>query len=87
MVQGFPQDYRIYQGSSCVVIAVQLMQVLSGEGEGGYVPVVERNTGQVAAVAQKECSLEYIGGFVVGHFFCIHLLCLLPVVVFRAEMR
>jgi len=28
-----------------VVIAVQLMQVLSGEGKGGYVPVIETDAG------------------------------------------
>lgn len=59
-----------------MVIAIQLMQVLSGEGKGGSVPVVETDARQVselarlrvAAVAQKECSLEYVGGFEVGHF-------------------
>ena len=67
MVQGFSQDYRIYQSAAGVVIAVQLVQVLSGEGESGYVPIVETDAGQVAAIAQKECSLEYVCGLEMGH--------------------
>jgi len=67
VVQGFSQDYRIHQGTPCVVIAVQLLQVLSGKRKGGYLPVIERNTGQIAATAQKECSLEYVCGLVMGH--------------------
>jgi len=50
-----------------VVITVQLLQVLSGEGESGYLSVIERNTGQVAATAQEERSLEYVCGLEVGH--------------------
>ncbi|HHD56902.1 MAG TPA: hypothetical protein ENK89_04400 [Desulfobulbaceae bacterium] len=84
VIQGLSQDYRVYQGFSRVVIAVQLPQVLSSEGEGGNPAVIERNTGQIAAVAQKERSLEYVCGLEVGHFL-IHLLA--PDIDVWAEMR
>jgi len=50
-----------------MVIAVQLLQVLSGEGESGYLSVVEGNTGKIATTAQEERSFEYVGGLEVGH--------------------
>jgi hypothetical protein len=66
-----------------VIIVVQLLQVLSSESKGGYLTVIERYAGQVAATAQEECSLEYVGGFVVGH----GITSLLPDIDIWAEMR
>jgi len=59
------------------------MQVLSGEGKGGYVPVIETDAGQVAAIAQQERSLEYVCGLEVGH----GITSLLPDIDIWAEMR
>lgn len=68
MIQGLPQQQRVYQGLAAHVFTLEAVDGVAADDKTCDVPVVEGDTGQVAALAEQERGLEDIGGLVVGHF-------------------
>jgi hypothetical protein len=65
MVQGLSQMNGIHQGSAGLVFPIELVDAVAGNNEGGYHPIIEADTGQIAAVAEQERPQEDICGLVV----------------------
>lgn len=57
--------HRVYQGFTCSVLLVKLIQAFTCEDEGGYLAIIEADTGEIAAAGEQVGSQEDVGSFVV----------------------